>query len=102
MLRCGHKNNRRLRRPSTLRLTAGPSKWSRKSTRGRRDIYEHPELGFQEVHTNKLVVEHLQRLGLEVKTVVGGNGVIAVSSMRWRLGWRVRPEAACRRIARYN
>ncbi len=44
----------------------------------RRDIHEHPELGNREVRTAKLVAEHLQKLGLEVKTGVAKTGVVAV------------------------
>jgi amidohydrolase len=44
----------------------------------RRDIHAHPELGNQEVRTSKLVTDHLRGLGLEVRTGVGGTGVVAV------------------------
>jgi amidohydrolase len=44
----------------------------------RRDLHMFPELSFQEVNTPRKVAEFLQRLGLEVKTGVGGNGVVAV------------------------
>jgi amidohydrolase len=43
----------------------------------RRDIHEHPELGFQEVRTSKLVADHLRSLGYEVR-LVGGTGVVGV------------------------
>lgn len=44
----------------------------------RRDIHEHPELGNQEVHTSKLVADHLRSLGLDVRTGVAGYGVVGV------------------------
>jgi hypothetical protein len=44
----------------------------------RRDIHEHPELGEQETRTSGLVAAHLTSLGLEVKTGVGGTGVVAI------------------------
>ncbi len=44
----------------------------------RRDIHQNPELGNREVRTGKLVAEHLQKLGLEVKTGVAKTGVVAV------------------------
>lgn len=44
----------------------------------RRDIHQHPELSNQEFRTGKLVAEHLQRLGLEVKTGVARTGVVGV------------------------
>ena len=44
----------------------------------RRDIHQHPELGNREVRTGKLVAEHLQKLGLEVKSGVAKTGVVAV------------------------
>lgn len=44
----------------------------------RHDIHEHPELSNQEVRTSKLVADHLKSLGLEVRTDVGGHGVVAV------------------------
>ena len=44
----------------------------------RRDIHEHPELSNREFRTAKLVAEHLQKLGLEVKTGVAKTGVVAV------------------------
>jgi amidohydrolase len=44
----------------------------------RRDIHEHPELSFHETRTAALVAEQLRALGLEVKTGVGGNGVVGL------------------------
>ncbi len=44
----------------------------------RRDIHEHPELGMQEFRTAALVAEHLESLGIDVQTGVGGTGVVGV------------------------
>jgi len=42
----------------------------------RRDIHQHPELSGQEVRTAGLVADRLRALGLEVRTGVGGHGVV--------------------------
>ncbi|MFQ6604769.1 MAG: M20 family metallopeptidase [Fidelibacterota bacterium] len=42
----------------------------------RRDIHQHPELGFEVQRTAGLVARHLETLGLEVKTEVGKTGVV--------------------------
>jgi amidohydrolase len=44
----------------------------------RRDLHAHPELSNQETRTAKLVADHLRALGLEVRTGVGGHGVLGV------------------------
>jgi amidohydrolase len=44
----------------------------------RRDFHQHPELGFQEVRTARIVNQELQKLGLEVNTGVAKTGVIAL------------------------
>ena len=44
----------------------------------RRDLHAHPELSNQEHRTAGLVADHLRKLGLEVKTGVGGTGVLGV------------------------
>src|SRR5689334_6237796 len=44
----------------------------------RRDIHEHPELSGQEVRTAALVAARLKALGLDVRTGVGGTGVVGV------------------------
>lgn len=44
----------------------------------RRDLHEHPELSGQEERTARVVGEHLRALGLEVRTGVGGHGVVGV------------------------
>jgi amidohydrolase len=44
----------------------------------RRDIHQHPELSNQEHRTAALVAAHLRSLGLEVKTGVGGTGVVGL------------------------
>jgi amidohydrolase len=43
----------------------------------RRHIHMHPELSYQELETSSFVAAHLQRLGLEVKTGIGGHGLTA-------------------------
>ncbi len=44
----------------------------------RRDIHQHPELGFHETRTSALVADQLRRLGLEVRTGVGRTGVVGI------------------------
>jgi amidohydrolase len=44
----------------------------------RRDIHQHPELGFEETRTAALAAERLRGLGYQVKTGVGRTGVVAV------------------------
>jgi amidohydrolase len=44
----------------------------------RRDIHAHPELSGQETRTAALVAEHLRKLGMQVRTGVGGTGVVGV------------------------
>ena len=46
----------------------------------RRDLHQHPEIGYQEVRTSKMVAEALRQNGLETRTGVGGTGVIGL----WR------------------
>lgn len=43
----------------------------------RRHLHKHPELSFEEVETPKYIAEFHEELGHEVKTGVGGNGVLA-------------------------
>ena len=44
----------------------------------RRDLHMHPELGFQEVRTARIVAEKLSALGYETITGVGKTGVIGL------------------------
>src|SRR5439155_7462111 len=44
----------------------------------RRDLHEHPELGFEERRTSALVAERLERLGYAVQTGVAQTGVVAL------------------------
>ena len=44
----------------------------------RRDLHQHPELGFEERRTSALVAERLARLGYVVRSGVGKTGVVAV------------------------
>jgi amidohydrolase len=43
----------------------------------RRDIHQHPELGFQEFRTAALVADTLAEIGIEAQTSVGQTGVVA-------------------------
>src|SRR5262245_21216495 len=44
----------------------------------RRDIHQHPETSGNEVRTAKLVADRLRSLGLDVRTSVGGHGVVGI------------------------
>lgn len=44
----------------------------------RRHIHQHPELSGQEVRTAGVIAKRLKSLGLEVKTNVGGYGVVGI------------------------
>jgi len=43
----------------------------------RRHLHQHPELSFEEVETPKLIAQFHEKLGHEVRTNVGGRGVVA-------------------------
>jgi amidohydrolase len=43
----------------------------------RRYLHMHPELSFQEVQTANYIADFYRNLGMEVRTEVGGNGVVA-------------------------
>ena len=47
-------------------------------TAWRRDLHQHPELGFHEVRTASIISQALSDLGLEVQTGVAETGVVAV------------------------
>ncbi len=44
----------------------------------RRDLHQHPELGFQETRTSGLVATRLEQLGYQVRAQVGKTGVVGV------------------------
>lgn len=44
----------------------------------RRDLHRHPELGFEEVRTAKIVADTLNELGLDVTAGVGKTGVVGL------------------------
>jgi amidohydrolase len=44
----------------------------------RRDLHQHPELGFEETRTSTLAAERLKSLGYQVKAGVGKTGVVAL------------------------
>jgi hypothetical protein len=44
----------------------------------RRDLHSHPEVAGEEMRTAKVITEYLEALGLEVRSGVGGHGVVGV------------------------
>ncbi len=63
---------------STLVATKRVNTLQDKLIETRRDFHMHPELSGKEVRTSGIVAEKLAELGLEVKTNVGGYGVVAL------------------------
>src|SRR5699024_391693 len=43
----------------------------------RRHLHMHPEVSFQEFKTANYIVEYYKKLGVDVQSGVGGNGVVA-------------------------
>ena len=54
------------------------SGWHAEFTALRRDLHMHPELGFEEHRTAKIVCERLAALGIEHHSGIGKTGVVAV------------------------
>ena len=56
----------------------------------RRDFHQYPELSFQEIETPKKIAEILKSFHIDVKTDVGGRGVIGVIEgvNTWEDRWR--------------
>ena len=52
--------------------------WQDEFTKVRRDLHAHPELGFEEHRTARVVCEQLKALGIEHHSGVGRTGVVAV------------------------
>jgi len=53
-------------------------RWHDEFTGIRRDLHAHPELGFEEHRTARVVQENLARLGVEHHTGIGKTGIVAV------------------------
>lgn len=63
------------------RQCAAPSldlPWEQDIVALRRNFHMHPELGYEEVWTAGVVAQRLRDLGLEVRTGIGGTGVIGL------------------------
>ncbi|WKN31000.1 amidohydrolase [Porifericola rhodea] len=58
----------------------------------RRQLHQYPELSGQEKQTAKFIADYLSELGLEVKTNIGGYGVVGILNTEKRgkkIAWRV-------------
>jgi amidohydrolase len=53
-------------------------RWHDEFTAIRRDLHAHPELGFEEHRTARVVQENLAQLGIEHHTGIGKTGIVAV------------------------
>jgi hippurate hydrolase len=56
--------------------------WQDDYTRLRRDLHSHPELGFEEHRTARVVCDQLKHLGIEHHSGIGRTGVVAVIAGR--------------------
>jgi amidohydrolase len=64
--------------PSSAATVARARAMADELVRIRRDIHQHPELGFEEVRTAQLVADTLAEIGgMEIRTGVGRTGVVA-------------------------
>src|SRR5436190_21772179 len=63
--------------------------WQDEFTAVRRDLHAHPELGFEEHRTARIVCEQLTAMGIEHPAGVGRTGIVAVVSGRDDNGRRV-------------
>ena len=56
--------------------------WHDEFTAIRRDLHAHPELGFEEHRTARIVQERLAQMGIEHHTGIGKTGIVAVITGR--------------------
>lgn len=54
------------------------SAWQETYAALRRDLHAHPELGFEELRTARVVCDNLEQLGIEYHSSIGKTGVVAV------------------------
>jgi len=66
------------RKPAQDAFLADALRMRKQLVKWRRLIHQHPELAYREARTASLVAEHLRSLGLEVRTGVGGTGVVGL------------------------
>ncbi|MGL4317733.1 MAG: M20 aminoacylase family protein [Pseudomonas sp.] len=59
-------------------LIAQTLAWHSEFAEIRRQIHQHPELGFEEQHTSQLVAGYLRQWGYAVHEGIGGTGVVGV------------------------
>ncbi len=59
-------------------MIAVPARLFEDAVATRRDIHKHPELGFHEQRTSRIVEERVRALGLEVHTGLATTGVVAI------------------------
>lgn len=62
----------------------------------RRDLHRHPELSGEEQRTSRVVADYLRAAGLEVKTNVGGYGVVGIlhgAKPGKKIAWRADMDA---------
>jgi amidohydrolase len=63
--------------PPTLTIDV-PTEVAAEVVATRRDLHQHPELGFEEHRTSALVADRLRALGFDVHTGIGKTGVVGV------------------------
>ncbi len=61
-----------------MKPTEHIARWQDEFTAIRRDLHAHPELGFEEHRTARVVQEYLAALGIEHHTGIGKTGIVAV------------------------
>jgi amidohydrolase len=64
------------------------ARWHEEFTAIRRDLHAHPELGFEEHRTARIVQERLAAMGIEHYTGIGQTGIVAVITGRSRASGR--------------
>ena len=62
-------------------------------TKLRRDLHQHPELGFEEIRTSRIVADYLLELGLEVEEGIAETGVVATLRGEGSVGLRADMDA---------
>ena len=68
----------RAQSPVHARIDAAAAQVNDRVIAWRRDIHEHPELGNREFRTAQLVADHLNALGMEVRTGIAHTGVVGI------------------------